>query len=481
MAVVGGISTLTDKLTGPLQESILALLSTNDREGRVASGLLDASQFNDTYQDFARRVIEYHRKHGKAPGRAHLDDLVDDILNNPQHRQHKATVRIIEGVLDQSESINPQYLLTRVNDFAKRSRLKEAITAASQRYVQDEDSTSDVEKILVDAVRARSQDMDSGVRLTDKKRALTFLDHTAPDYSVGIPQLDHSNVGLHYGQILMLVAPKGAGKSWWVTDIGKRCVVQKAKVVHYTLENPWSQTLGRYYQSFFAVPPKGDDVSLTHLQLDKLGRLKGHKREVYTPHISLDSPKIRKYLGRKIDDWGARLDNLVVKQFQSGTLTMDQLEAHLEYLEVAEEFIPNVMLLDYPDLMSLKGSDKRIALGDTFVQLRGLLERRKMCGGFPTQGNRTSWDAETVKASMISEDASKVMTSDMVLIYSQTPSEKALNLARLAVPYNRNGRQGFSVVISQSYNTGQYVVDSAHMGNNYWDVVPREEQAEDGD
>ena len=79
---------------------------------------------------------------------------------------------------------------------------------------------------------------------------------------------------------------------------------------------------------------------------------------------------------------------------------------------------------------------------------------------------------------MVSEDISKINTADNVLTYSRTEAEKELNLARLFVSNARNNRDGDTIVISQSYNTGQYVVDSTPWASSYWDVIKADDSEE---
>lgn len=82
---------------------------------------------------------------------------------------------------------------------------------------------------------------------------------------------------------------------------------------------------------------------------------------------------------------------------------------------------------------------------------------------------------------MVSEDISKAFTADNVLTYSRTQEEKDRNLARLYVSHARGRRDGQTIVISQSYTTGQFVLPGGSMLQNeaYWDVLkanPDEEE-----
>jgi replicative DNA helicase len=80
-----------------------------------------------------------------------------------------------------------------------------------------------------------------------------------------------------------------------------------------------------------------------------------------------------------------------------------------------------------------------------------------------TQGNRSSDNARTVTAGMVAEDWSKIGTADTVLTYSQTSEEKEIGLARVLVAAARDARDKYVVMISQSYATCQFCIDSVYM------------------
>jgi hypothetical protein len=88
-----------------------------------------------------------------------------------------------------------------------------------------------------------------------------------------------------------------------------------------------------------------------------------------------------------------------------------------------------------------------------------------------SQGNREAATSKLVTGEMASEDYSKIATADNVITYSQTLQEKALGLARIFVSQGRNDEDKFVSLITQSYATGQFCLDSTLMLSDYWDFV----------
>jgi hypothetical protein len=99
----------------------------------------------------------------------------------------------------------------------------------------------------------------------------------------------------------------------------------------------------------------------------------------------------------------------------------------------------------------------------------------------PTQSNRAGSGVKFVGRKNVAEAYSKIADADVVLTYSQTDLEKKLHLARLSVVAGRNDEDNITVVLSQNYAMGQYVVDSILMNSDYWSLVGAGTESSDYD
>lgn len=482
---------MLEKLTRSLQESILTLIAVDNEDGKIASGLVTSKMFDEAYRDIAERILAYRKKHDRAPGKAHLDDLVDDIIGDEENKKHKQYVRILDGIITNANSLNTKYVLSRIQDFSRRQTLKAAILEAGALYESSatkEDLVEQIETILRRATKPQADLLERGVYLGDRKRALGFLETTHADYLTGIPALDERNFGPTRGTLMMFMAPIHAGKSWFCIHIGKMCLMQNAKVLHVSLEMSEDRVIQRYQQSFHGIGKRyGERYKVTQVEFgdgDQIERFRFRRRRIKK---GLDTGnKIRNYLKEKMKTWGSRMDRLHIKGFASRSLTIPKLEAYLDSLEIHDNFIPDVVILDYPDEMKIPMKDYRLALGATISDFRGMCYRRHICGVAPTQTNRKGWDSSMITGKMVGEDASKFMIADMVIIQNKSPFEKQLGLARLWVEKNRDDEDGYAVIITQNLRTGQYVLDSFRMApkSNYMDLIKPEvdkEEEEDED
>lgn len=461
----------SDRLSRSLQESLLCLICFDDTQGPMIATLVGPELFEEPYREVAARALEYRAKYGKAPGEGHIGDLFDTLLEDGSRRAESYR-RILIGLRDLSGSLNAVYVANRTTEFIRRQTLKAAIIRAGTLYNNAGPSTPDeVEAILWGALRKTAPTYDPGVFLSDRGRGLEYLRHDAEIYKLGIPELDKRGLGPTRKELLLLIGPKKRGKSWWLIHVGKMCLRQRANVLHVTLENSEEITIQRYHRALFGVAKKDTSFEQTLLDFDELGRLSGFRRETNRPSISLQSPDIRKYLSTKIDEWGARLDGLCIKEFPTKSLTTQKLRAHLDMLETVHNFIPDVLILDYPDLMKIDMRNPRMSIGNTYEEIRGLCVERNMAGVVVTQANRKGGEATKVTEYHVAEDASKIATADTVLTYSQTEDENQLGLARLFCSNARNDEDRFTILITQAYQLGQFVLDSVLMPNKYWDHV----------
>lgn len=455
-----------ERLAAPLQTSVLTVLAfDNSEHGAALAAQVKPDHFDNVYRDFATRVLQYRRRYRKAPGKNYIKDLAAAASFGKEDSLVER--RLIPNMLAEVDGLNAEHIASRAFEFTRSQTLKGAIAEAIDRYrTPDEARIEDIEKIFSGALRARHETLDAGLFLNDPAglEALTRNDYI----SLGIPVLDHLDIGLIPQELLLYIAPKGAGKTWFCVHCGRQALIQRLRVVHVTLEMGERKIFRRYYQNLFSVARKPEKYNRTILEFDELRRLSGFRTRSVTPHLDMSNPQIRKILLNKMKAFGLRIGGLVIKSFPTSQLTLDQLEAYLDYLEAAENFIPNVLIVDYPKLMK-KGKEIRIDIGANVEGLRGICQRRNLMGVAPHQGTRETIGARRTRSSQAGEDISVVQTADTVLSFQRTEAEKRLGLGRLSVEHARDCPDGIMILLTQSYETGQYVLQSTMMNAVYWE------------
>lgn len=456
-----------------LQEDLLIILCFDNERARTLAGLLKPGYFDAIYARIVEIVIRYIQQFNDAPGDA-LPTLLDPITDKGD-AVAVATLKTLQNLFQSREQVNAKYTIDRLHAFIRRQVLREGIIAASMELQGDavaDDKIDEAERILLDALRQRVEVFKPGTSLGDADEVLKFLDITN-DYSfpTGISELDARQAGPVRGGLHLFIAPAKAGKTAWLCHLGKMAMMNRTRIVHISLEMSEPRVIGRYMQGLFSVAKRNESSTRTDWTLDDLNRFVELIQTTHTPSLSLDAVDIKQQLRQRIKRMENRLNRIKVKSFPTGTLTIGELSAYLDLLADSEGFVPDLILLDYADLMRFDGRDFRIALGNLYKDLRGIAGERDVAIATVTQANRQSSRAGRTTAEDVAEDWSKVATADTVLTYASSFAEREMGLARITVAAHRNDEDKFSVVIAQNYATGQFALNSAPMNSTYLDRV----------
>lgn len=468
-----------DKLASSLQLSVLAALCFDQGYGAIIAAQVKPDHFDGVWRNFAQQVLSYRKRYGRPPGDNYVADLAAQATLGRDGSLLKK--QLLPKLFEEADSLNAEYTANRTSDFVRRQTLKGALFEAGDRFSQDNDQLSgDVENILRKALQTKHSVLNAGTFINDPQ-ALRFAEPRDDIIPLGIPELDRMRIGLIPKQMLLYLAPKGSGKTWFCVHCGKQAILQRLKVAHYSLEMDEEEIVPRYYQSLFGAALTPDKYNMTALVFDEIGRLSGFKTKKVKPKLDFQQPGIRKILRAKMEKFGTRLGGLVVKSFPTGTMTVAQLTGHLDYLEEVEEFVPNVLIVDYPKLMHTDRNNIRVEIGRNVEELRGVAGKRNMALVVPHQGSRATIGAKHTRSKDAGEDISVIQTADTVLTYARTMAEEQRGLGRLTVEHARKSRGGETILLSQSYDTGQYVLNSASMQKAYWERMKELGSEEDDD
>lgn len=461
------------KLPGLIQESLLSLLAFDSESGPLVRNLIPLSLWERFYKEIAGACSTYWENYRCPPGE-HFTDLIEDLCESVPD---SAAIfrRLAESMRETYAGTNKQFVLDQATKFVRTQKLKSAIVEAVEHLTGDD--YNEASKVLREGMESGAQLLDYGTRLSDTPGMLSFLDHQSDCILTGIKELDRRDMGPERKTIHVFVGLMGRGKSWWLIHLGKQALLQRLRVVHITLEMSAEKLQQRYCQSLFAMSKRPETLSAIEFETDELGRFLEFQPQEEFSRPSFRDKGIRKELTKRLDRM--RYKNLIIKQFPTNMLTIADLTAYLDSLWVAERYAPDLLILDYADLMHKDPRrELRHELKALYEDLRGLAVSRNMAVATASQSNREGESARTISNKHVAEDISKLQTADKSITYSQTKEEKRLGLARLFTAKNRDDGDGQMILISQNYTIGQFVVSSAKMMDQYWDAL--KDDFEDG-
>lgn len=467
----------SDGLEGSLQENCLVLILFFD-SASIVRATVDVSLFTSrAYRDIVTRAYSFIDQHKKAPKNAHIGDLLEDLLKQKnEHSKH------IEEVLWKAQTIlpgfNERFALDQLDKFVRQQSMKIGFVKAYELMQRNDFDGAEIE--FLKAVKRRDTTFTPGLTLKQVIKELSNPNEQRDILQFGIKELDRLKLGPGKQELHLFIAPPKGGKSWFLTHCTKRALRQQWKVVYITLELADKFVGRRMLQSLFALKTR-DDAEVSHTKF-----IIGDNKKLESIESKIkERPSIENL--ENIPPLAARIDELylegklLIKQYATGTLTVPMIGAYLDQLDTQYSFIPDLLVVDYADLMKIDSKNYRLDLGILYKDLRGLAVERNLALVTASQSTREGSKARTIEGSDVAEDYSKIATADCVLTYSATKQERRRGLARLFVAAGRVEADRFSVAISQSYASGQFVLDSWYLGYEYWEYLKREDAEEENE
>lgn len=393
------------------QEKVFQGLLTDRAWATQMTEIMTPEYFDLKYlQYLCKSYFSYHQKYKDFPTLTLLITIIRDDL-----KEGKDTIlrdQIVEYL--QRIRVNPdmgdlQFVKDKSLDFCKKQAMREALEKAVELIATDNiDSVVDLMKnaLAAGTPAAIGHDFfeDTEARFVKTRR------QTCP---TGLPQIDAQDIlngGLGRGELGVIIAPTGVGKSHFLVQMGAEALRVGKNVVHYTFE--LSETaVGLRYDSNLCEIPSSDVID--------------RKEEV------LDFYK-QNSLGR-----------LIIKEYPTGTPSVQTIRNHIEKL-LLKSFVPSVIIIDYADIMksSRKFDSLRHELKLVYEELRNLAMDLNVPIWTASQANREASNSEIVGLENMSEAYGKAMVADVVLSISRKPNEKATGAGRIFVAKNRAGRDG---------------------------------------
>ena len=239
---------------------------------------------------------------------------------------------------------------------------------------------------------------------------------------------------------IAFIGPPKSGKTWWLMIFAVQAALQGCKVLFVSLEMSELQTVRRFWQMINGKSRYGEEVAWPEFEDVGDGekfrivdnRYQSEKVDTDPGDIDRLQQTIRRV---------SRTGELQVITYPSRTLSVRGLEAELKDMEVYEAFVPNVIVVDYADIMDLgSGNDERDKINRTWISLRGLASKIKGIVATVSQtGRETVGGSKDATENTVSEDIRKVAHVTKMITINHTPEEKDRGIVRLACNTNRDG------------------------------------------
>jgi len=316
-----------------------------------------------------------------------------------------------------SEVEDSEYIMGVSLDFCRKQKLKGALMETVE--LMQSSSFDEISKIINDALSLGLGNEAGYEYLTDFEERYALKARNPQ--STGWGHIDDiTGGGLGMGELGVVVAPTGAGKSMVLTALGSEAVKNGKTVVHYTFELS-DKVIGRRYDSCITKVPLSD--------------LNSFKEQVYDEITQING-------------------SLIIKEYPTKSASTNTIRNHLEKLKKRGIEV-GMIIVDYADLLKPVSisREKRHDLENIYEELRGISQVFQCPLWTASQTNRSGLNAEIVTMESISEAFNKCFVADFICSVSRTAQDKVNNTGRMFVAKNRNGVDGIVYPIIADWST----------------------------
>jgi len=388
------------------QESLAQMIMEDRPFADQIEEVLDTSFFELKYlRVFVTKLFNYRKKYNVHPTNKILAAVLRTELESHNDALQKQ-VRDYFARICISSVQDEKYIRETSLDFCKKQKLKEALMT-SVDLIQNS-SYDEVRRVIDNALNLGTDNNFGHEFLKDFE--LRYEIKARGPITTGWPKVDSiMKAGLGSGELGVVIAPTGAGKSMALAHLGAHAVKAGKNVVHYTLELSESVT-GQRYDSCLSSVPLSTLFSRKEEVLESISDLKG---------------------------------SLIIKEYPTKTASCNTLKSHIEKLKKRNQKI-DMIIVDYADLLrpTTNFREKRDELGSIYEDLRAIAQENKCPLWTASQTNRTGLNAEVVTMESISEAFNKCFVADFICSISRTIKDKNANTARLFIAKNRIGPDG---------------------------------------
>ena len=411
---------MTDKLSDygwGFQVKVLAAMFTDRLFLQQISDIIRAEYFESDANSWLLDIILTHFREYKTPPskdvlKVKITEIENDIL--------KATVlEQLKDVFRYMESDDLTFVKDEILKFCKNQEIKQAIMDSVSLLKH---GNFDEIKTKIDSAMKAGADTNIGLEyVTDV--AARYNEAARHTITTGWDVIDDlMDGGLAPGELGVVMAPAGIGKSWLLINIGANAVKDGKTVIHYTLELNENYVGQRYDSVFTGIPAQN---------------LKNYREDIESKMLTLKG-------------------DLIVKYFPTKSVGVMGLKAHIEKTIMLGKK-PDLVIVDYGDLLKVNiKKDKHEALEDLYEELRGMAGEYEIPVWTASQAGRSALEDDIIEADKIASSYGKVMVADFLMSLSRKVEDKMSGTGRGHVIKNRFGPDGITLPCKINTNNGQF-------------------------
>jgi len=417
-----------DYLGSTFQIQLLNQIIVDKEFARSIIDVIEANYFENKYFKLIIQMIkEYYAKYEHMPTFDTLEQITKSELQ--QEMASKIVIDTITKIKD-CQVEGQEFVQEKAMKFCKQQELQKVMSKAQKIIDGGEFENYDtVEQLVRTALQV-------GEREDGMSDVFYNLDDVLnEDYRhpipMGIPGIDRLlKGGLAKGEIGVILAPTGVGKSTLLTKIANHSFNLGYNVVQIFFEDNPKIIQRKHITLWTKIHP--DD--LTERKEEAMGKVK----------------EIQSSMTNK----------LILKKLPSDTITMLQIKNQLRKI-IADGVKIDMVLLDYIDCVvpDRNLGDEWKSEGSVMRGFESMCHELNLVGWTATQGNRSSISSDVVTTDQMGGSIKKAQVGHVIISVAKSLQQKEMKLATMAITKSRIGDDGV-VFENCKFDNGTLEIDT---------------------
>ncbi len=262
------------------------------------------------------------------------------------------------------------------------------------------------------------------------------------------------------GDLVAFLAASNKGKTWWQFYVAQLASFYGLKAVFFSLEMTQNQIVRRAWQGIVGAVRAAGKIDMPYFEESEEDENKYEvrtrrvkKNSVIVEDISKTQKKLRLHIR------GGDVKIIVLPHYSA---TVDDIQAHLDNLSYYDNYLPDVVVVDYADIVASKfKGEYRHVINDIWKSLRRIAQERNILVVTASQAGRKALKAKHTSESDIDEDIRKYYHVAKMFVLNQTKDEYEKGIMRVKQIKERDGRRSYKeVIVLQSLDIGRPYLDS---------------------
>jgi replicative DNA helicase len=390
--------------------------------------VIEVNYFENKYFKLIIQMIkEYYKKYEHTPTYDTLEQITRSEL-----QQELASKLVIDTIkkIKESPIESSEFVQEKALKFCKQQELQKVMTKAQKIIDGGEFENYDTVEQLVRTALQVGQREDGVSSVFSNLEDVLSEDYRHP-IPMGIPGIDRLlKGGLAKGEIGVVLAPTGVGKSTLLTKIANNAFNLGYNVL----------------QIFFEDNPK--IIQRKHITL----WTKIHPDEL--------SQKSEEVMSKVTEIKETMTNQLILRKLPSDTVNMLQIKNQIRKM-VADGVKIDMVLLDYIDcvISDREVSDEWKSEGSVMRSFEAMCHELDLVGWTATQGNRSSISSEVVTTDQMGGSIKKAQVGHVIISVAKTLQQKEMKLATIAITKSRIGDDGV-VFENCKFDNGMLEIDT---------------------